>query len=167
MDLPSRKRIRLKGYDYSSPGAYFITICTKDKKCILGKIVGTDLPGGPYNELSVYGVVAEKYIENMKDFYDYIKIEKYIVMPNHIHMILRVTEMAGQKRTVGTPVPTNSVVAGFVGTFKRFCNKEYGVNIWQISFHDHIIRGEKDYAKIWQYIDTNVLKWEQDCFYIK
>lgn len=59
----------------------------------------------------------------------------------------------------------NSIVAKFIYTFKRFCNKEYGDNIWQRMSNDHIIRGEKDYQKIWEYIDTNVIRWEKDCFY--
>lgn len=65
----------------------------------------------------------------------------------------------------GTPSPTNSVISRFVSTFKRFCNKEFGKNLWQRSFNDHIIRDKEDYNKIWEYIDTNPLKWELDCFY--
>ena len=66
----------------------------------------------------------------------------------------------------GTPVPTNSLIAQFISTFKRFSNKEYEKNIWQPRSYDHIIRGEKDYQKIWEYIDTNVVRWKKDCFYI-
>ncbi len=77
-------------------------------------------------------------------------------------MILRISKSGGSS---GTPTPTNNVISKFVSTFKRFCNKEYGENIWQKSFHDHIIRGDEDYNKIWGYIDTNELKWEEDCFY--
>ena len=64
-----------------------------------------------------------------------------------------------------TSVPTNATVSQFISTFKRFCNREYGRNIWQARSNDHIIRGKDDYRKIWEYIDTNVLRWETDCFY--
>ena len=100
----------------------------------------------------------------MSDFYENIKIDKFIVMPNHIHMLIQILENS-QIGPSGTPVPTNSLIAQFVSTFKRFCNKEYGKNIWQARSNDHIIRNEKDYQKIWEYIDTNAIKWKQDCFY--
>ena len=67
----------------------------------------------------------------------------------------------------GTPSPTNSTISKFVGTLKRFCNREYGENIWQRSFYDHIIRGKEDYERIWEYIDTNTFKWEEDYLYNK
>ncbi|MBQ5777180.1 MAG: hypothetical protein IIV97_00030, partial [Oscillospiraceae bacterium] len=73
----------------------------------------------------------------------------------------------GEGGQSGTPVPTNSLLSQFVGTFKRFCNREYGANLWQRSFHDHIIRGEEDYKEIWEYIDTNAVRWEKDCFFTR
>ena len=100
----------------------------------------------------------------MSDFYDDIKLRKYVIMPNHIHLLIEISD-CGKCGSSRTPNPTNSLIAGFISTFKRFCNRECGENIWQRSFHDHIIRGEKDYLKIWEYIDTNVIKWEDDCFY--
>ena len=164
MDLPKRKPTRLKGYDYSTPGAYFITICTKDRKELLSNIiVGDGVPYVPKNILTQYGKIADKYINQMSEFYDNIFVDKYVIMPNHIHLILLIKDsVSGTSRT---PSPTNSVTAKFVSSFKRFCNKEYGENIWQRLSNDHIIRGEKDYQKIWEYIDTNVIRWEKDCFY--
>lgn len=158
-DFPSRKPTRLKGYDYSTPGAYFITICVKDRKELLSKIVGDVADAVPKNILTKYGEMAEKYINQMNEFYDCISVDKYVIMPNHIHLLLSIT--ISETGTSRMPSPTNSVVS----TFKRFCNKEYGENTWQRSFHDHIIRGEKDYNEIWEYIDTNVFRWEKDCFY--
>ena len=104
----------------------------------------------------------------MVDFYDNIKIDKYVVMPNHVHMIISVLDVAENEDSngpSGMPVPTNSLIGKFVGTFKRYCNREYGKNIWQRSYHDHIIRDKNDYEKIWNYIDTNVIRWKNDCFY--
>ena len=99
-----RKRVRMKGYDYSSPGAYFITICTRDRKCILSKIVGTGVPDGPQNILTSFGKIADRQLAYMKDFYDNIEIDKYVIMPNHIHMIIRITEYGPS----GRPVPTKN-----------------------------------------------------------
>ena len=94
-----------------------------------------------------------------------IKIEKYVIMPNHIHFLINVLE-GDENGPSGTPVPTNSYIAKLVSTFKRFCNKEVGENIWQYRSYDHIIRDERDYLKIWDYIDTNPHKWSEDCFYV-
>ncbi len=160
--MPKRKAVRLQGYDYSKPGAYFITICVTNRQQLLSKIVGDGVLDVPQNQLTRYGNIAEKHILAMGDFYHNILIEKYVIMPNHIHLLLRITETDG---TSGRPSPTNSLISKFVGTFKRLCNKEYGRNIWQRSYHDHVIRGEKDDRKIWEYIDTNVIRWESDCFY--
>ena len=165
MDNPQRKNIRLKDYDYSTPGAYFVTVCTKDKKPILCRIVGTDLPGGPKATMFEYGKIADEQIKNMTDFYDNIKVEKYVIMPNHIHFILSVTEStSGPPRT---SVPTNNTISNFVGAFKRLCNQKYGKNIWQYRSYDHIIRDERDYRKIWEYIDENPVRWTCDKFYVE
>ncbi len=167
-NYPKRKPTRLKGYDYSSPGAYFITICTKDRKCILSEISPTEnLFFEPKNILLYYGSISEKYINRLNSFYTHISVDKYVIMPNHIHIILIIQDDFYTTGTSGTPSPTNSVISKFVSTFKRFCNKEFGENIWQRGSYDHIIRDYKDYEKIWQYIDTNVLRWQQDCFFTK
>ncbi len=165
MNLPKRKTIRLKNYDYNQDGYYFITICTKDKKKLLCDIVGTGILDGPQIKFTEYGSIAKCQIEYMIDFYDDIKIDKYVIMPNHIHLLIKITKIDnGPSRT---PVPTNSKISNFVGTFKRFCNKQYGKNIWQYRSYDHIIRDERDYKKIWRYIDNNSSKWEEDKFYVE
>ena len=91
-------------------------------------------------------------------------------MPNHIHLIIEVLTTTGNDCVLNgssqAPNPTNEIIPKFVSLFKRHCNREIGKNIFQRSFHDHIIRGEKDYLKIWNYIDTNPQKWDEDCFYI-
>ncbi len=159
--LPDKHAIRLKNYDYNSPGTYFITICTKNRKQILSEIrVGTGVLDRPKNELTSYGKIADKQLSFMSDFYDNISVDKYVIMPNHIHILLTIKSSPSGRS--GTPVPTNSLVSKFVGTFKRFCNKEYGCNIWQERSYDHIIRNQEDYNEKWEYIDCNPLKWETD-----
>ncbi len=155
-----RRPTRLAGYDYNTPGVYFLTICTKERKCILSRIVGTGVLDGPKVELLPYGIIAEKYIQQLGDFYTYISVESYVIMPNHIHILLGISE----KGPPGTSVPTlqNSVVSHFVSTFKRFCNKEYGKNIWQARSYDHIIRDQADFDKHLRYIAENPFGWQKD-----
>ncbi len=179
-DLPKRKMPRLKNFDYNTTGAYFITICTKNRAELLSHIVGTGVPDCPYNiEFLPYGKTADKHIKQLNDFYDDISIDQYVIMPNHIHLLLSVRN--GQS---GTPVPTNhepifakkalvskdnkkanSIVSRFVSTFKRFCNKEYGQNIWQDRFYDHVIRNREDYNEHVKYIYENPMNWYYDELY--
>ena len=93
-----------------------------------------------------------------------VTVDKYVIMPNHIHFILLV-DRADTGGTSRSPSPTNAVIPHFVSTFKRFCHKDAGRKIFQRSYHDHVIRGEKDYLKIWEYIDNNPARWKEDCFY--
>lgn len=160
--FPQRKSIRLKGYSYSHKGAYFITICVKGRRSILSGIVGCGVHDAPQIILSEYGIIAKKYIDTMSQRYDNIFIDRYVIMPNHIHMIIIVQDNNGSSQA---PNPTNETVPKFISLFKRYCNREYGENIWQRSFHDHIIRDDNDYQKISSYIENNHLKWSADCFY--
>ena len=90
-------------------------------------------------------------------------VDKYVIMPNHIHFILMVTD--SENGPPGRSVPTNNTVSNFVGTFKRFCNKEYGENIWQARFNDHIIRNHDDYEEHIKYIYENPKLWYYDELY--
>ncbi len=163
-ELPNRKSTRLKNYDYSTPGTYFVTICVKDRKCILSNIIVGQGLAPAENILTKYGDIARKQIELLEERYKGIKIEKYVIMPNHIHVLISNYEMAAG----ASPCPTISdVICAFKSITTRLCRKR-GLEerqLFQSSFHDHIIRGDEDYRKIWEYIDTNVLKWKQDCFY--
>ena len=157
-ELPQRKATRLNGFDYNTNGAYFITICTANRRRMLSRIVGVDVLGDPKNmELLPYGIIADKYIKQMNEFYANLSVAQYVIMPNHIHLILFVCEN-GSPRT-STPTKQTSSISHFVSTFKRFCNKEYGVNIWQRGFHDHIIRDRRDYEEIVKYIYENPMHW--------
>ena len=166
----SRKTIRLKSADYNRNQAVFLTICTKERKCILSRIVGTGVLDGPKIELTKYGQIADKYINQLSDFYDNLSVESYVIMPNHIHIMLWVkTTESVENGPSRTPVPTvqNSIPSRFVSTFKRFCNKEYGSNIWQYRSYDHIIRNPQDYEEYLRYIYENPLRWLHDELYAK
>lgn len=162
-NLKQRKPNRLKGYDYSQNGAYFITICTQGRQEILGQIVGDGVLDIPQMQLTAYGETANKHILAIAATYKNIAIDNYVIMPNHIHFILMVIH--AKDGMSGTPSPTNALVPSVVSTFKRFTHKDCGYPVFQRSYHDHIIRNEKEYLKIWQYIDTNPSTWLNDCFY--
>ena len=157
MELPNRKRIRLKDYDYSQNGYYFITVCTHNKQKILCDVVGEGLCALPSIKLTVIGESVKNSIEYINEKYDNISVDKYVIMPNHIHLIIK-------KQTGGRRDPPLQIY-NIIGDLKSFTTHKYGEKFWQRSFHDHIIRDEKDYLKIWNYIETNPQKWREDCFY--
>jgi len=164
-ELPQRKRLRLEGYDYSSKGAYFITFCVKDKHEMLGTVVvGRDALGAPFVSLSEYGTLIYKEIEHTHLYYKDILVDKFVVMPNHIHMLVSIH---GENGAPGASRPTSALIPNVVGALKRKTNKVYGFNMWQTSYHDHIIRDETEYQHIWQYVDENPTRWTEDCYYIK
>ena len=166
MELPKRKPTRLKGYDYSTPGMYFITVCVKDRKQLLGKIVGCGNFDAPKMLLSEYGQILEKYINLMNEKYPHINIDKYVIMPNHIHIIVVITERhAGRSLHDVMRWFETMATNEYIRYVKNGVLKSFNKRLFQKSYHDHIIRGEKDYREIWEYIDTNVVRWENDKFY--
>ena len=164
MVFHERKPNRLPGFDYNTPGAYFITICANNRRPILGTIVGGGSLDAPNVRLSKIGHTVLRHIQSGNNVPG-ITVDKFVIMPNHIHLILLVDETA----SIGTsraPSPTNAVIPHFISTLKRFCHRDIGSHIFQRSYHDHVIRNEDDYLKIWQYIDNNPARWQEDCFYI-
>jgi putative transposase len=163
MERLDRKNIRLEGYDYSTPGGYFVTVCTKEKRKLFwdGTFpVGADIirPGPP--TLSQVGQIVDRAIREIPDHYPHAKINKYAVMPNHVHMILILEENG---RIISAPTKSVSTI---IGQVKRISSKLAGQPIWQKGFYDHVIRDEADHLRIWEYIDTNPGKWQEDCYYI-
>ena len=201
MDLPKRKRIRLQSYDYSAPGAYFVTVCTQNRRCILSDIVvGDGVLDVPQARLTSSGMCVRDTLLEIEQHYKWLSLDHYVIMPNHIHLLLRI-EGNGPSRTPaptnaddgpsrtpaptnaddgpsgtpaptnmdngpsGTPAPTNETLPKLISTFKRFTNRRCGMQLWQRSYHEHVIRGESDYREIWEYIDTNPAKWAEDRYY--
>jgi putative transposase len=172
MDLPKRKNIRLKEYDYSKNGAYFITICTHNRQYLFGEIVGAihESPDNtPKIELNQNGVILQSIIENLHIRYLNIQIDKYIIMPNHVHLIVALNDDRAIRES---PLQGRSLISKMVGYLKMNSSKQIRLlnqnvnDVWQRSYHDHIIRNEQEYQTIWEYIDTNPLKWELDRYYI-
>ncbi|MGN0572506.1 MAG: transposase [Acutalibacteraceae bacterium] len=157
--LPKRKSIRLNGYDYSSCGAYFVTLCTKDKKKLFWNSVGANCVRPNEPPLSEIGKIVDYEINKISTIYNAVVIDKYVVMPNHIHMIIMIlADEYGRPQVAPT-------VSRLVKQFKGSISKQVGFPVWQRSYHDHIIRNQSDYDEIWQYIDENPLKWQLDCYY--
>ena len=156
MTLPVRKRLRIQNFDYSSEGYYFVTICTKDKKKYFGDIIDTQSNSMRYTPV---GVVAEKHIKKIEHHFSCVTVDKYVVMPNHVHMII----IIGCKNKAPTGnFPTLSTI---IGLYKSGVSRELGQSVWQRFYHDHVIRNETAYKKIWEYIDTNPMAWEKDVFF--
>lgn len=158
MSVSVRKRQQLKNFGYSSQKYYFVTICAKNHKNIFGTIINEN--DNVKEKYSACGKIANKHLLQIENHFESITIDKYVIMPNHIHIILIIGCDGVSERS--RPFPTLSTV---VGLYKSGVSREVGSRIWQKSFHDHIIRNEKDYAKIWEYIDNNPLKWSLDRYY--
>ena len=151
MPYYSRKSARIPNYDYSKCNYYFITICTHAHRCLFGS------PGS----LNQSGIIAKEEIMNLSSHYEKVTIDKFVVMPNHIHIILNIGD--GEN---------NSNLNHIIGQYKSGVSRKIhefapDMKIWQRSYHDHVIRDQKGYEKIWMYIENNPLKWDEDCFYQK
>ena len=165
--LQTRKHIRLKNFDYSSNGAYFVTICTQNRRCVLSHIVGRGLApaetGNTQNTL--FGNIAEQQLLLLEERYKFLKIDQYVIMPNHIHIILILNgELAG-----ASPRPT---IMDIVCAYKSLTTKECKRNgfpekLFQDSFYEHVIRNQKDYEEIAEYIHLNPVRWCEDKLYIE
>ena len=159
MDLPKRKPNRLKKYDYGKTGAYFITVCAKDRKNLFWNNVGAGI-ARPF-ELSEYGKIVDTAIKNIPIKYNAVSVDKYVIMPNHIHLLLQIH---GGENGRAMPAPTVSTV---IQQMKGYVTKQIGFTVWQKLFYDHIIRNENDYREIWEYIENNPIKLTEDRFYNK
>ena len=151
--FPNRKQIRIKNYDYSTPGAYFITVCTANREKIFWNGVGADSIRPGKLPLSSSGKIAEQAVLQIASHYENIVVDKYCIMPDHIHLILRIeSNISG--RIISAPT-----ISTVVGSMKRWVSKQIGKPIWQKSFYEHGIRNQQDYDEIWTYIDNNPLKY--------
>jgi len=184
--LPVRKGIRLMGYDYSRNGLYFITLCVKDKHEMLGTLKNQQFG------FSEYGIIVKQEIENISTIRKECTVDKYVIMPNHIHMIVRIVgddgnrpelsngnrpelsngnrpELSNDRRSIplneqraDCHPPLRKSIPNMVQGFKGAVTRRIGFSIWQRSFHDRIIRDEAEYRRIWQYVESNPKRWAED-----
>lgn len=150
-ELPQRKSPRLASFDYSTPGYYFITICCHKKKCLFRE----------KGYLNDWGLLAEQGFEMIPKIYPSVRVDKFVIMPNHVHAILEI---------VNNPTDKQQNLLKIVGQYKMAVTKlirekSPDAVIWQRSFYDHAIRNQADYERIWTYIHGNPQKWNEDCYY--
>ena len=148
-DTPKRKPLRLPGFAYSQAAYYFVTVCCKDKAPLFGHIVGNGLDRSAAVCLNRYGEIADTDLRALPQHFAGVQVLKYVIMPDHLHLILA---LDGQ----GASLP--QILASYKSGVSRKCGRA----VWQKSYYDHVIRGQKDFEEIWQYIDNNPQKrWLQ------
>lgn len=160
MTFPQRKPNRLTEYDYSTPNAYFLTICTENRKNLFWKNVGAIIDRPENVPLTNLGCLVRQCIIEIPMHYPMISVDNFVVMPNHIHLLLQIHTDADGRSLIA---PTISTV---VRLMKGTVSKQAGFSVWQKGFYDHVIRNDKDYQSIWNYIQGNPSKWTEDQLYI-
>ncbi len=171
-NFPTRKNIRLKDFDYSSKGAYFITICTENRKNYFWKkdfelqnytvkVVGANCVRPQNLPLSVYGEIVLNELRVWNEAYESVRINAFVIMPNHIHILV---EILGDELGRTQFAPT---ISRMVKQFKGAATKRIGKTIWQKSFMEHIIRDQMDYDIKLNYIYENPIRWKDDELYFE
>jgi len=155
MTLPYRKSPRMPGMDYSRSGAFFITFSTYKSEEILGSID----PVSSQMILSPRGQIVYDSILALSDGHLGVTVRKFVVMPNHCHLLIFI------RRHAESGTPANELIPRFVSTLKRIANHKCGYNLWHRSYHDHFVRSKDDYLRISDYIDNNPSRWAQDQFH--
>ncbi len=187
--MRNRKRNRLKGYDYSKDNLYFVTICVQDRVCCFGKIVvsagsgrdlgsgrvvgaggdvgaGRDLPvHNPKMILNEFGSIVQNQLVWLENQYEYAILHNFVVMPNHVHAIVEINRLMVTGKEIKIK-SLSSLMGAFKTTSSKLIHQSGFVDfVWQRSFHDRIIRNEKAYTNISNYIEKNPDRWKGDIFY--
>jgi len=144
VNYPKRKRLRLEGFDYAGAEAYFVTICTRDHRCLFGEVVGGEMRRNSAGECVL------RFWEEIPQHFPNVRTDAIMVMPNHLHGILVFDEpRAGHAR------PLQVVLGGF----KAAVSKQLATAVWQRGYHEHIIRNDRDWLACVAYIDANPAQW--------
>ena len=167
-----RRSLRLQGFDYSKEGAYFVTVCTRNRECLFGAVVDGKM------RLNDVGRVVQSVWDGLSERFSVIELDACVVMPNHIHGIIAVgAPLVGAQEGIPDDGATTRVaptVGNIVGAFKSITTNEYirGVKtgswppffdrLWQRNYYEHVIRSEESLNRIREYISTNLLRWELD-----
>ncbi|MCD6561161.1 MAG: hypothetical protein J7L16_05320 [Deltaproteobacteria bacterium] len=194
-DIHHRRSIRLKGYDYSQSGLYFITICTQNRSKLLGDI--ENRRGGfhirPVLILNNAGIMVHRIWNGIPNDFRNIQLHEFVIMPNHVHGIIEITTVGADSisalsisadsmsaKDTGAEIDSapTPAIPKIVQSFKRHTTIEYikmvqlnivppfEKRIWQRNYYEHIIRNEKSYYQIAEYIRNNPLKWQEDKYYV-
>jgi putative transposase len=148
----ARKPLRLRGFDYSSDGSYLVTVCTYGRRCTLGSIAGEHVVK------SALGAIVARQIELLPERLPGVGIDAFVVMPNHVHVVVRL-----QRARQASPLRV------VVGSFKSGSAREInalrgtpGAGVWQRGYHDHVIRDVDDLQRVREYVDSNPIRWALD-----
>ena len=152
-ELPHRKPIRIENYDYATPGAYFITVCTANREKIFWSDCRGELCSPAIVPLSDIGIIVKNEIQKLDTVYDAVRVDKYCIMPDHIHFLISI-HADEHGRTQFAPT-----ISRVIKQFKGSITKQVGRPIWQKSFYDHGIRNQQNYDEIWHYIENNPLNY--------
>jgi len=159
-DIRQRRSLRLKGYDYSQDGAYFVTICAHGRECLFGEVIGSEM------KMDEIGRKVQAVWDDLPIHYPHIATDAFVVMPNHVHGVIAIR--AGLK-----PAPTKRHgLSEIVRAFKTFSarrinefRKTSGALVWQRNYYDHVIRNDTDYNRIAEYVANNPQRWMEDSLY--
>ena len=167
-----RRSIRLRGWDYTRPGTYFVTLCVQNRACLFGNIVNGHM------HLNAAGMIVRKCWHDIPDHFPMVELDEYVVMPNHVHGIIAINRMGPpvganndlplperpQQPNTGTSRTLGSVVRGFkIGVTKWFRANTDVQTVWQRNYYENIIRTGRDLNRIRRYISDNPRKWNLDC----
>ncbi len=164
LDKVVRKRIRIPDFDYSQEGVYFITICANKRKSLFGRVTGGDVFHPPSVVLSDLGKIVRDNIPRICSTYTGVFVDHYIIMPNHIHMLLRITGDACSPNGTRDKMLVPKILQSYKASVSRQASTKYAP-VWQSRYYDHVVRNEQDYLRIWEYIECNAAKWTQDEYY--
>jgi putative transposase len=158
-ELPRRQHLRLRSYDYSQPGAYFVTIVTESRQCLFGTISYGEL------HLNPAGTSVNEWWLRLPDKFPHVALLSHVVMPNHVHGLVQLT---------GHPQPLATSLPDVMQWFKTMTTNAYAAGVrthgwapfpgrlWQRGYYDHIVRHEEDLASIAEYIEANPANWAED-----
>ncbi len=168
-----KKSLRLQNYDYGKNGLYFITICTKHSQHLFGTIEKGNML------LNSAGEMVKTVWFEIPLYYDGFVLHEFVLMPNHIHGIIEISQHNEQRTaTGGLSLQNRMTVSDVVHRFKTLTTRRYiaGVHkngwesfhkkVWQRSYHEHVIRNEVSYKKIVEYVQLNPMKWKEDCYFM-
>ena len=171
-NLPHRRSIRLKGYDYTQPGAYFVTICTHHRLPLFGRVADGNMV------VNAYGEIVQTCWDAIPNHFPHTELDAFVIMPNHIHGIIFITDDVGA--THASPLqapplrqtprgPASGSLGAIIGSFKSAATKRInalrdapGAPLWQHNYYEHIIRHERALDAIRHYIAANPLRWHLD-----
>lgn len=163
-----RQSIRLQGFDYSQAGAYFVTVCTRDRECLFGDVVNGEM------QLNGLGSTARSVWHDLPKFYEHVELDEFVVMPNHVHGIVMIgADVGAIHESPSLPADRSGrrrmLLSKIVGRFKMVSAKQVnglretpGVSVWQRNYYEHIVRDDESLTRIRQYIADNPAQWEFD-----